>query len=533
MKQDMLHALLFDKRVIVLLLITALALSYSMLNGLKFGIDFSGGTRIPVLLEKPVDSETMNSMLQSIKTRTATMGLTEVKVRGVGDSQIYVEVPSSDPALVTQVQRILSQQGVYEGIVDGQVAIRGDDMFSGTIVQVNPQYLQGQADWGVAFTVTQKGALRFAQVARGKANYPLFMFLDRPADSIILMKKKTFIAPSFNIAGSSLTDEDLIDGANFALKLNEAEGSNIPLYFEEDFDTYKDALSPKTNKTRAIVEGNISSEIISSLQSKGFIISEKSSQDITPEFISPQQPISNLRVIVSKWPAIGLLSSPYLVASVTTGTPSYQYQITGPGQGSGQQRVDSARRNAKEIESILKGGAFPVQISLGSNTMIPAPLGSEFLKMSVIGAAIALLAISLLIAIRYRNPRLVIPIVFISISEMIILISFLGAFSIDLGGMAGVLAAIGISVDAQIVVTDELLKHKHGTAQKKLENAFSIIITNATVAIIAMVPLLFSGMVEIIGFATAHISGSLLGVLISRPAYGAIVEKFLHIEDEG
>jgi len=37
--------------------------------------------------------------------------------------------------------------------------------------------------------------------------------------------------------------------------------------------------------------------------------------------------------------------------------------------------------------------------------------------------------------------------------------------------------------------------------------------------------LLFSGLVEIIGFATSTILGSLLGLFISRPAYGVIVER--------
>jgi len=531
-KHNALKELILDKRVMLLLAITLIALSYSFLNGLKFGIDFSGGTRIPVLLEMPVDSQTMNSMIESIKTRTATLGMTEVKVRGVGDSQIYVEVPSSDPAFMKQVQSVLSQQGVYWGIVDGKAAIKGDDIFSGTIVQVNPQYLQGSADWGVSFTVTQTGALRFAQVAKGKANYPLFMFLDRPTDAIIVIKRKTFTEPSYALEGVSLTDEDLVSAANFALSLDDAEGNSIPLYFEEELQNNADALSPRTNKTKAIIDANASAEVKAFLREKGFTLLEKTGAEMAPEFLSASSEFSEFKAVIARWDAVGLMSSPYLVPAITSGTPSYSYQITGPAKGTGQERALSAHAEAKEVESILKGGAFPVQISIGSSTTIPAPLGSEFLKLSVIGAIIALIVISLIVAIRYRNPRLLLPIIFISVSEMIILVSFVGAFSIDLGGMAGILAAIGVSVDAQIVVTDELLK-KGGSAhaQKKLDSAFAIIITNATVAIIAMIPLLFSGMVEIIGFATAHISGSLLGVLISRPAYGAIVEKFLHIEE--
>jgi preprotein translocase subunit SecD len=91
--------------------------------------------------------------------------------------------------------------------------------------------------------------------------------------------------------------------------------------------------------------------------------------------------------------------------------------------------------------------------------------------------------------------------------------------------MAGIIAAIGVGVDAQIVITDELLKKTSGTQQERLENAFGIITTNVTVAIFAMVPLLFSGMVEIIGFAISTILGALLGLLISRPSYAALVQN--------
>jgi preprotein translocase subunit SecF len=35
------------------------------------GIDFNGGTRIPVILEEPVDQTTMNELVQTIKKRVA------------------------------------------------------------------------------------------------------------------------------------------------------------------------------------------------------------------------------------------------------------------------------------------------------------------------------------------------------------------------------------------------------------------------------------------------------------------------------
>jgi len=172
---------------------------------------------------------------------------------------------------------------------------------------------------------------------------------------------------------------------------------------------------------------------------------------------------------------------------------------------------------------------------VGSTTTVPAPLGAEFLRYSVVGALAALLAIVLLVSVRYRTPKVIIPIVLISVAELIILVAIVGSFTIDLSAMAGIIAALGTSVDAQIIVTDELLKRGtavsgEGSAKRKLEKAFFIIVTNAIVATVALIPLLFSGLVEIIGFATSTILGVTLGVLITRPAYGAIIEKLFETE---
>lgn len=506
-----------------LLCIVFLSLFSAYHNGLKFGIDFSGGVRIPILLEKPVDSATMDEMVQIIKTRSAAFGLTEVKVRPVGDSEIYVEVPQSNPQLVADIERILSSQGVYQGIVDGKIAVSGDDILPGTIGRL-PSSSIGGADWGVSFTITSSANEHFSKTVKGKAGYPLYMFLDRPSNSVVVVKNKDLVA-GLNGTGVRMTQKDVLALASKALKL---EGDEIQVYVEEELDAGNLSFGNFTiiaNKSKAIVSNETSAALKSALMEKGFLVVEKPSSDMQPVYALASLGASQNSI--NMWKAAGLLSAPRLSVDVTRGISSPSYSITGAAQGVGNARVLDADRNAREVESVLKGGALPVRITLGSATVVPAPLGAEFLRASAIGAGIALLAISLMLAIRYRTLKLMLPVVLISLAEIIVLVAILGSFTIDLAGMAGIIAAIGVSVDAQIVVTDELLKkNTQENAHKKLEKAFSIIVTNVTVAIIAMVPLLlFSGLVEIIGFATSSILGSLLGVFISRPAYGAIAER--------
>lgn len=503
-------------RVAALLAIVLLSAFSIGVNGVKFGIDFSGGVRLPVLLEHPVDTTTMEEMVSTIKTRAAAFGLAEVKVRPIGDSEIYVELPQSSPQLIADVESLLSRQGVYQGIVDGKVAISGDNIYSGTIMAIPSQYLQG-ADWGVSFSVTQAGAQQFANVAKGKANYPLYMYLDRPSDAIIVMTEGELMAKAKSKT-MPVSRAKALQLVSSALKL---EGDDIKVYLEEDLEG-NFSLVPKGNKTKAIVTAN--SSLIPALKAAGFVVSEQAQEDMEPEyFVSPQNSLTDAVVL---WKVVGLMSAPRLVASVTEGIPNFSYTINGPAEGTtAQAKAIDAVKKEKELESLLKGGALPVQITIGSKTIVPAPLGEEFLRLSLIGILFALLAISLMVAIRYRHLQIVLPMIFISLAELIILIAIVGSFTIDLAAMAGILAAIGVGVDAQIIVTDELLKKNEESQAKKLEKAFAIITTSVMVAVIAMLPLLlFSGLVEIIGFATSTVLGALLGLFISRPAYGVIAE---------
>ncbi len=512
---------IYDKRIATLLIIVALALGLIYFHGIKFGIDFSGGTRIPIVLEKNVEPQVMDEIVQNIKTRAAVFGLTEVKVRAVGDSQVYVEVASNNPKLVSDIETLLSKQGVYQAVVDGKEALRGDEIYTGTIGQVNPTQTGSNADWAVQFSVTQAGAVKFSNTVKGKPNYPVYMFLDRPTDSVLFLSKSDLLKSTANEL-RPISDDEITGAVNDALKL---ENSTLQMYLIDEFNSYKSTLKPFTNKTKAIISSNASKEIIETLKSKGFQIDLFPDVEIQPTFSVDQQK-GQFAVIVSEWKAIGLLSSPRLSPQITDGIPNYGYIITGSVTGTGQQRAITANAEAKKIESVLKGGALPVQISLGSTTSIPAPLGAEFLKLSVIGALAAVIVISIFVALRYMTWKVIFPIIGILIAEVIILVAIIGSFTIDLGAMAGIIAAIGVSVDAQILITDELLKKDNDSHQKKLDRAFTIITYNALTAVVAMLPLLlFSGLVEIIGFATTSIVGSLLGVFVSRPAYGAIVEK--------
>jgi preprotein translocase subunit SecD len=531
-------AIFKNPKVLLLIFLTLFCIFWVYLNGgpfeggLKFGIDFSGGLRIPILLSNPVDQITMQQLIENLKTRTSTFGLTEVKFTPVGDSEVHLEVSKLNKDLVLNIEQILSHQGVFEAIVDKKVVLKGEDIYLDTVRQLNPIYYPGK-DWVVGFSLTKTGQQNFAIGVKGKANYPIYMFLDRPKNAIIVLSKSIINQSIFEYNQQNKRNQLTIDEGELIkaiFEITNAENSNIYLLFEEDLEQNLDNIDlskyPLVNKI-VILPSNSSQKIIDFFKNNNYKIITKDPKDFILSFEVLDVKDSQALLYLTRWDVLGLRSAAILSPDVTTGYGTGSYVITGVGRGVGNEKIIDAQTKSKELVSVLKGGALPVEVSLGSIQEVPAVFGQEILKLSLLGLAIAILFISIFVALRYQKLQIVIPIIFVSICEMIILTTIIGAFSIDLGAMAGIIAATGISVDAQIVITDNLLKRKTDK-KESLKYSYNIILANATIAILAFLPLvLFSGLVEIIGFGSTTILGYLLGVLISRPAYSEIISYLL------
>ena len=98
--------------------------------------------------------------------------------------------------------------------------------------------------------------------------------------------------------------------------------------------------------------------------------------------------------------------------------------------------------------------------------------------------------------------------------------------------MAGILAAVGTGVDDQIVITDELKRGESSRAASligRVRSAFFIIFAAAATTIAAMFPIMAigSGLGKLVGFSITTIAGVLIGVFITRPAFGEIAKKIM------
>ena len=207
-----------------------------------------------------------------------------------------------------------------------------------------------------------------------------------------------------------------------------------------------------------------------------------------------------------------------------------QVQISGPGA-----TQQEAAQNMKELQSILESGALPTPIEIVQVTSVSPTLGEQFIRLAILSIITAIIVVSLIIFVRYKDPRIVIPIILTSIMEVVLIFGFasLIKWTIDLAAIAGILAAIGTGVDNQIVIADEAINKKtpQSSLKEGMKSAFVIIFSSAATAAAAMIPLMTVGGGAVRGFAFTTLIGVLIGVLITRPAFAKVVE-YIRKDDE-
>jgi preprotein translocase subunit SecD len=222
---------------------------------------------------------------------------------------------------------------------------------------------------------------------------------------------------------------------------------------------------------------------------------------------------------------------------------------------------DAGSVKAKQLYIHLREGALPVNVEVVGSGQVSAALGRQFKIQMVIAGLIALLAVAGMVYYRYRERRIVLPMVTTSFFEVVMMLGIwaVAGWQLDLASLAGIIMVIGTGVDQLVIITDELMKGGEAAASTagrsikeraadaaekagvgkvavatsskvylaRLSKAFMIILGAAATTVVAMLPLLVMGFGSLRGFALIIIIGVVLGTFIARPAYGRIIGHIL------
>ncbi len=487
------------------------------LRGVQLGMDFRGGTMIDLRLDEEVDPSTMSIITQVLQERVDAYGLRDVAVTPQGGTHVRIEVAETDPQAIENLREIIGQQGSFETLYDGEVALRGQDIID---VITDPQRGYGARgspeagyQWSVPFRVKPEAAQSFADAVEnectpmvgqeGRCQELLYMFIDRPRNAVILINEDLY--EEERLVPQSLEKAEAPVGAQTEIEIEElVQNSGAQLVVSNQID--ESVLNQTENRTVLIPQDTFD-----------------------PEQIHNAEEVEEVPFVGDFWivNALKIESIVHLTPGITRGEPVDTPSITG-----GAETEEEAFESIERISILLRSGRLPVGVQIEREDRMSPLLGARFLNYSLLAGLVALLAVAAVISIRYKRKKIILPLLTTSFSEVLMTVgaaAWIG-WQLDLPAIAGIIAVVGTGVDHQIIMTEEAIEKttdKEESLARKVKKAFSIIFRSAMTTIFAMFPLLFMGLGALQGFAIVTIIGSLIGVTTSRPAYGAIINEIL------
>ena len=200
---------------------------------------------------------------------------------------------------------------------------------------------------------------------------------------------------------------------------------------------------------------------------------------------------------------------------------------------------DDAIKKKNRMEAILKTGALPIKLELTSIDSISPRLGQSFIEQVMQASVIILAAVGVLIFLYYRDLMITATIIGMSVCAAVIVLGIaasslpiIGGWQIDIPSIAGLIVALAVGIDQQVIITDQVLRGEVEEEIKKslvhkLKEAGGIIVASFGTTLAAMIPLMLTHLGALRGFAITSIMGEAVAFFITRPAYLKMIPKII------
>ncbi|MFB6094702.1 MAG: preprotein translocase subunit SecD [Halanaeroarchaeum sp.] len=192
----------------------------------------------------------------------------------------------------------------------------------------------------------------------------------------------------------------------------------------------------------------------------------------------------------------------------------------------------TSMEEARQLSVDLRAGALPAPLTVVDTFYMAPSMGAKFKLYSLITGLLAVFAVSGAVFARYREPKIALPMIVTALAEVYLLLGFAATagLALNLSHIAGLIAVVGTGVDDLVIIADEVMAEQVSSSrvfQSRFRKALWVIGAAAATTIIAMSPLAVLSLGDLRGFAIITILGVLIGVLLTRPAYGDILRRLL------
>ncbi len=189
---------------------------------------------------------------------------------------------------------------------------------------------------------------------------------------------------------------------------------------------------------------------------------------------------------------------------------------------------DFTQEEAKNLAANIKSGQLPFSLSVTEMRAVNPTLGADALSKAVTAGIIGLILVMLFMVLLYRLPGFMSVLALVAYVDIVLLLCANLHINLTLPGIAGIILAIGMAVDANVIIferiKEELVNGKgiRTSVEAGFKNALSAVIDSNITTIIAAIILMVLGTGTIKGFGTTL----LIGVVVSMIS-AIFVTRFL------
>ncbi|MDE0268217.1 MAG: protein translocase subunit SecD [Acidimicrobiaceae bacterium] len=199
---------------------------------------------------------------------------------------------------------------------------------------------------------------------------------------------------------------------------------------------------------------------------------------------------------------------------------------------------DFSEEEAKDLALVLNYGVLPIELEAQQSRIVSASIGTDALRAGVIAGIIGLVLVSLYLLVYYRLMG------FVAIASLVLsgamlwtIIAWLGehqGLALTLAGVTGLIVAIGVSVDSNVVYFEHLKedirsgRSVRSSAGRAFTTAFSTIVKADVASLIAAVVLYVLTVGQVRGFAFYLGLATVLDLVASYFFMGPLISLIAH-----
>ncbi len=264
-------------------------------------------------------------------------------------------------------------------------------------------------------------------------------------------------------------------------------GETAELTFREGYNVDDEGLPSGVTKDNIILTGAMVDQASAGYdnENKGYIVSLKLKDDGAKKFSEATAKLYKTKGSISIWMDEDMISAPTVNAHITDGNAI----ISG----------DFTAEEAISLANKINGGALPFKLVTESFSTISPSLGEGSRDAMLLALAIAFLVICVFITVIYKIPGFVASIallgqVALNFAAVSGFFPVFPSFTLTLPGLAGIILAIGMGVDANIITTERIREELYagrsldGSISTGFKVGFTAIFDgNITMIIVAMI----------------------------------------------